>query len=65
MIAGAKGWFDIREYMRGHHDWFKRNSLFLNIPADLLASSLPLSLNSFMSALLTGCRQYTLLPRGK
>ncbi|HBC3931672.1 TPA: ISAs1 family transposase, partial [Vibrio parahaemolyticus] len=35
VIAGAKGWFDIREYIRGHHDWFKRNNLFLNgIPAD-------------------------------
>ncbi|CAK6713433.1 Putative transposase (fragment) [Vibrio harveyi] len=35
VIAGAKGWFDIREYIRGHHDWFKRNNVFLNgIPAD-------------------------------
>lgn len=35
VIAGAKGWFDIREYILGHHDWFKRNGLFLNeIPAD-------------------------------
>lgn len=35
VIAGAKGWFDIREYILGHHDWFKRNDLFLNgIPAD-------------------------------
>ncbi|WP_425336948.1 hypothetical protein [Vibrio splendidus] len=28
MIAGAKGWFDIREYILGHHDWFKRNDMF-------------------------------------
>jgi len=35
VIAGAKGWFDIREYLLGHHDWFQRNGLFLNgIPAD-------------------------------
>lgn len=35
VIAGAKGWFDIRECILGHHDWFKRNSMFLkNIPAD-------------------------------
>lgn len=35
VIAGAKGWFDIREYILGHHDWFKSNGLFLNgIPAD-------------------------------
>lgn len=35
VIAGAKGWFDIREYILVHHDWFKRNDLFLNgIPAD-------------------------------
>lgn len=35
VIAGAKGWFDIREYILGHHDWFKRNGLFVNgIPAD-------------------------------
>ena len=35
VIAGAKGWFDIREYILGHHDWFKRNGMFINgIPAD-------------------------------
>ena len=35
VIAGAKGWFDIREYIRGLHDWFKRNNVFLNgIPVD-------------------------------
>ncbi|NLS58900.1 ISAs1 family transposase, partial [Vibrio aestuarianus subsp. francensis] len=35
VIAGAKGWFDIREYLLGHHDWFQRNGLFLRgIPAD-------------------------------
>lgn len=35
VIAGAKGWFDIREYMLGHHEWFKRNGMFSgDIPAD-------------------------------
>ena len=35
VIAGAKGWFDIREYILGHHEWFKRNGMFINeIPAD-------------------------------
>jgi hypothetical protein len=35
VIAGAKGWFDIREYILGHHDWFTHNNMFLNyIPAD-------------------------------
>ncbi len=35
VIAGAKRWFDIREYILGHHDWFKLNGLFLNeIPSD-------------------------------
>jgi len=35
VIAGARGWFDIREYILGHHDWFKGNELFLEgIPAD-------------------------------
>lgn len=35
VIAGAKNWFDIRECVLGHHNWFKRNDLFLNdIPAD-------------------------------
>lgn len=35
VIAGAKGWFDIREYILGHHDWFKRNGMFINdIPVD-------------------------------
>ncbi|EGQ9171312.1 ISAs1 family transposase, partial [Vibrio cholerae] len=35
VIAGAKGWFDIREYILGHHEWFKRNGLFLKgVPVD-------------------------------
>ncbi|SHO56638.1 hypothetical protein VQ7734_02407 [Vibrio quintilis] len=35
VIAGAKGWFDIREYILGHHEWFKRHSMFIQgIPAD-------------------------------
>lgn len=35
VIAGGKDWFDIREYILGHHDWFKRNGMFQNgIPAD-------------------------------
>ena len=35
VIAGDKGWFDIREYILGHHDWFKKNGLFINgIPVD-------------------------------
>ncbi|EJB5284574.1 ISAs1 family transposase [Vibrio vulnificus] len=35
VIAGSKGWFDICEYILGHHDWFKRNGLFVNsIPVD-------------------------------
>ena len=34
-IAGVKGWFDIREYILRHHDWFMCNDLFLNgIQAD-------------------------------
>lgn len=35
MIVGAKGWFDIREYILGHYDWFMRHGLFVNgIPVD-------------------------------
>jgi predicted transposase YbfD/YdcC len=35
VIAGTKGWLDIREYILGHHDWFKNNNLFVRgIPAD-------------------------------
>lgn len=35
VIAGANGWFDIREYILGHHEWFKRNEMFLkDIPVD-------------------------------
>ncbi len=35
VIAGAKGWFDFREYILGHHNWFKRNGLFLHsVPVD-------------------------------
>ncbi len=28
VIAGARGWFDIHEYILGHHDWFKQLGLF-------------------------------------
>lgn len=35
VIAGAQGWFDIREYILGHHQWFKDNGFFTNdVPAD-------------------------------
>jgi predicted transposase YbfD/YdcC len=30
VVAGAKGWFDIREYILGHHDWFNNNNLFVS-----------------------------------
>ncbi len=34
VIAGAEGWFDIREYILGHHEWFKNNDLIINgVPA--------------------------------
>jgi len=28
VIAGGRGWFDIREYLHGHHDWFIRLDMF-------------------------------------
>lgn len=35
VIAGAKGWFDIREYLLGHHDWFIEHGMFeAGVPAD-------------------------------
>ncbi|EBW3212428.1 ISAs1 family transposase [Salmonella enterica subsp. enterica serovar Remiremont] len=35
VIAGARGWTDIREYVLGHHDWFRRQKLFENgVPVD-------------------------------
>ncbi|NUY57740.1 ISAs1 family transposase [Salinivibrio sp. EAGSL] len=35
VIAGSKGWYEIREYILGHHEWFKRNGMFEEgIPAD-------------------------------
>lgn len=35
VISGAKGWHDIREYVLGHHDWFKDHELFkLGVPVD-------------------------------
>ena len=35
VIAGATGWFDIREYLLGHHQWFQENGMFKDgIPAD-------------------------------
>ena len=35
IIAGARGWTDIREYVLGHHDWFLKQNLFeQGVPAD-------------------------------
>lgn len=35
VIAGAQGWFDIREYILGHHVWFKQQQMFLEgVPVD-------------------------------
>lgn len=35
IIAGARGWFEIREYLLGHHDWFREQDLFVaGVPAD-------------------------------
>ncbi len=35
IIAGARGWTDIREYILGHHDWFRQHKLFENgVPVD-------------------------------
>lgn len=35
VIAGARGWTEIREYVRGHHEWFLKQKLFVNgIPVD-------------------------------
>jgi predicted transposase YbfD/YdcC len=35
IIAGARGWSDIREYVLGHHDWFLNQHLFEHgVPAD-------------------------------
>jgi predicted transposase YbfD/YdcC len=35
IIAGARGWTDIREYVLGHHAWFINNNLFQNgVPVD-------------------------------
>lgn len=27
-LQGARGWTDIREYVLGHHEWFRRHQLF-------------------------------------
>lgn len=35
VIAGSNGWLDIREYILGHHHWFKTQKMFTDgIPAD-------------------------------
>jgi hypothetical protein len=35
VIAGSNGWFEIREYILGHHSWFKKQKMFIDgIPAD-------------------------------
>lgn len=57
VIAGGKDWFDIREYILGHHDWFKRNGMFQNgIPADEMIAHIvsriePEPFNAWISAM--------------
>ncbi len=35
VIAGARGWLEIHEYLLGHHDWFLKNDLFNDgVPVD-------------------------------
>jgi predicted transposase YbfD/YdcC len=35
VIASSNGWFEIREYILGHHSWFKKQKMFIDgIPAD-------------------------------
>ncbi|CAG9297549.1 ISAs1 family transposase ISVha1 [Celerinatantimonas diazotrophica] len=35
VIAGARGQFGVREYILGHHEWFKLHGMFISdIPAD-------------------------------
>lgn len=35
IMAGGRGWTDIREYVMGHHEWFLKHKLFENgVPVD-------------------------------
>lgn len=35
VIASARGWTDIREYVQGHHGWFRQQKLFeQGVPVD-------------------------------
>ena len=35
VISGSDGWYEIREYVLGHHNWFKKQNIFLQgIPVD-------------------------------
>ncbi len=35
IMAGGRGWTDIREYVMGHHEWFLKHRLFENgVPVD-------------------------------
>jgi hypothetical protein len=47
VIAGARGWFDIREYLLGHHKWFLAYShawrSLNNIHADHVITSMPIT----------------------
>ncbi len=46
VIAGSKGWYEIREYLLGHHEWFERNGMFEDgIPADDTIARVSLRLN--------------------
>lgn len=58
VIAGAHGWFDIREYLLGHHKWFLELGMFkAGIPADDTIAR-AMSCHQWRSALpASGCEQ--------
>ena len=59
VIAGARGWFEIREYLLGQHECEE------GVPVDdTIAASFPVSSPSYFKlALSSGCSRYISLPK--
>ena len=61
VIAGARGWFEIREYLLGQHPWFVEQGLFEEgVPVD---DTIARIISSIKPALSSGCSRCISLPR--
>jgi hypothetical protein len=68
VITGSNGWFNIREYILGHHHWFKTQKMFTDrIPAyDTIAKTISvIAPVSFSECFLAWMQSLHLLTNGE